>query len=185
MSWLDNLDVIFENKELTLMRVDAMVCPISVNLKPYGKISQKLYALGQSALEKDLTEVKASLSNEKLNLGQAISIDCKPGYTIGKFKKLIFVALWDIQSEYNLNLFYKAYINSIRMALQDKLKSIALPIMAYDGNLRICGQAIEKVINELNSLKGSSDFSIEEIYFVSTKSNDIEYLRKEVEPKIY
>ena len=95
------------------------------------------------------------------------------------------MALWDIQSEYNLNLFYKAYINSIRMAFQDNLKSIALPIMAYDGNLRICGQAIDKVINDLNSLKDSSDFSIEEIYFVSTKSNDIEYLRKEVEPKIY
>jgi len=184
MSWLENLGIYFECKELLSIDVDAIVCPINVDLNEYGKISKKIFKLGQTGLINDLSEVKNKLANQKLVLGQAISVDCKPIYNIGNFKKIIFVALWDFYSEYDFNLFYKAYINSFREAFQHNLKSIALPIMAYDGNLNLCGQTIIKVIRDLNYLKNSSEFSVEEIYFVTNNSSHIDLLQKEVEPKL-
>ena len=185
MSWLENLDFIIEHNDLLSMNVEAIVCSVTVNLDEYGKISKKLFDIGHANLISDLSEIKRNLPNNKLILGQAISLDCKPIYNIGNFNKLIFVALWDYQSEYNFNLFYKAYINSLREAFQNNITTIALPIMAYEGNLSICGRAIIKVIHDLDSLKNSSEFSIEEIYFVSNNNDHINFLEKEVEPKIY
>lgn len=179
MSRLDNLTLLIEQNDLLSMSVEAIVCPVTVGLERYGNISQKLFSLGQGNLLNDLSELRTTLPNNKLLLGQAISLDCKPTYNIGQFKKLIFVALWCRQSEYNLNLCYKAYINSFRQAFRYGLKTIALPIMAYRGNLDLCGQAVIKVIRDLDSLKTSSDFPIEEIYFVSTNVDHVAYFEDE------
>ena len=185
MSWLENIDIQFQHKDIISMDVDVIVSTITVNIEAYGKIGQKLFQLGWNTLNNDLLHLKDGLSKQKLDLGQAISLDCKAIYNIGEYKKLIFVALWDAQSEYDFNLFYKAYINSLREAFKYNMKSIALPIMAYDGNLKICGQVIHKVIHDLDGLKDSDEFSLEEIFFVSNNSNHINFLKKEIEPKLY
>jgi hypothetical protein len=166
------------------MNVEAIVCTVTLDLDEYGNLSQKIFDIGKEKLRRDLFKIKESLPNNRLLSGQATSLVCKSDYHIGNFERLIFVAVWDYQSEYNLNLFYKAYINSLREAFQHNIRSIALPIMAYDGNLRLCGQAIVKVIKDLDNLKISSEFSIEEIYFVSNNSDHITYLKKEVKPKL-
>lgn len=185
MNWLESVDIFFECKDLISIDVEAIVCSVTVNLDAYGQISQQLFKTGQSHLKHDLIAIQERLANQKLTLGQAISLDCKHTYNIPNIKKLIFVAMWDSHSEYTFNLFYKAYINALREALQHQIKSIALPVMAYDGNLIMCGQAIVKVIHDLDCLKNSSEFSIEEVIFTTTNCNHIEFLKKEVEPILY
>ncbi len=185
MSWLDELDVIVAHDDLLSVEVDAIVCPVTVKLEDYGKISRKIFEIATPSMQKDLMEVKKSLPNNQLRLGESISIDCAESYGINNCRKLIFTALWDFVSEYNMNLFYKAYINSFRRAFEDELKTIALPIMAYDGHINLCGKAAVKVIKELDCLKNSSRFSVEEVYFISTNENHIKYFEKEVEPYIY
>ena len=184
MSWLDKLEISFEHNDLLSINVEAIVCPVRLSLDAYGKISQRIFTAGRDALRDEVFTIKEYLPDNKLLLGQAISIVCKPDYHIGNFRRLIFTALWDHHSEYNVNLFYKAYINSLRDAFQHHIKSIALPVMAYDGNLSLCGKAIIKVIQDLDSMKNSSEFSVENIYFVSNNREHINYLVKEVEPKL-
>ena len=167
------------------MKVESIVCPVTMDLDVYGKISNELFNLAQKSLRNDLCEIGSNSLNSRLLLGQAISINCKPEYKLGNFKTLIFVALWDYQSEYSFNLFYKAYINSLRQAFQHNIRSIALPIMAYEGNLNLCGQAILKSVHDLDGLKHSAEFSIEEIYFVSKNRRHINFMEKEVSPKLY
>lgn len=185
MSWLENLDVIFEHGEITAADADAIACPVTINLEIYGKLSQKLFTLGGNQLISDLDKFKKHLPDQKLFLGQAISLPSKPIYHIESFKTLIFMAIWDHQSEYSFNLFYKGYINALREAFHHGLKSIVLPIMPYDGFLKECGQAILKVIKDLDNLPASSDFSLEEIHFRSNVDEHIKYLVKAVEPMIY
>ncbi len=185
MSWIENLEICFEHNDIISIDADAMVCPVSLQLNEYGKISHKIYEISHPNFKNDLYEIRKKLPDEHLILGQAISINCKPEYHIGNFKILIFVALWDYQSEYNFNLFYKSYINSLREAFHRNIKSIALPIMAYDCNLALCGKAIVKVIKDLDHLKKSSEFSLEKIYFTSNNMGHIEFLERHVEPKLY
>lgn len=185
MSWLDDVDIQFECNDLISMNVNAIVCPATINLEDYGRISKKIFDLGGSHLIKDIISTREKLSNHSLSLGQAISLECKPHYNIGNFDRLIFVALWAFHSEYNHNLFYKAYINSFREAFRYNLKSLALPVMAYDGCLKICGQAILEVFQGLDRLKKSSEFPVNEVFFVTTDRNHIDLLKREVEPKLY
>ena len=103
MSWLENLEVNFEHNDIISINAEAIVCPVTLNLTEYGKISRKLFEISQETFRSDLSEIRKKLPNEHLILGQAISINCKPVYLMGNFKKIIFVALWDHQSEYNLN----------------------------------------------------------------------------------
>ena len=185
MSWLDDVDIQFEYNDLISMNVNAIVCPTTIKLEDYGRISKKIFDLGGSHLIKNIISTREQLPNHSLPLGQAISLECKRHYKIGNFERLILVALWAFHSEYNHNLFYKAYINSFREAFHHNLKSLALPVMAYDGSLRICGQAILEVIQSLDRLKKSSEFSVKEVLFVTTDRNHIKFLKKEVEPKLY
>lgn len=114
MRWLNNLEIVFLHNDLMSTKAEAIVCPVSSDLHEYGKISQKLFRNCQASFTNDLAEVRKKLPNGHLLLGQATSIECKPAYLIGDFRILVFVALWAHQSDYNFNLFYKSYINSLR-----------------------------------------------------------------------
>ena len=181
MSWLEHLVVSVERHDLLTMDTEALVCPVTVELGEYGKISKALFRHGREALAAGLSEMKDALPDRRLDLGQAVSLNCKPDYHIGSFSTIIFVALWAHHSEYGFNLFYKAYINSLREAFRHNLKSIAMPIMAYDGNINLCSQAIIKVIRDLDSLKVSSEYSTTNVHFVSDNLNTVEFLRNEVD----
>ena len=181
MSWLEHLIVSVEHRDLLTMDTESLVCPVTVKLGEYGKISKTLFRHGGDALLAGLSEMKDVLPDRRLDLGQAVSLNCKPDYHIGSFSIIIFVALWAHYSEYGFNLFYKAYINSLREAFRHNLKSIALPIMAYDGNIKLCSQAIVKVIQDLDGLEMSSGFSTTNVHFVSDNPNTVEFLRNEVD----
>ena len=185
LSWIENLDIRAEHNDLLSVNADAIVSPVTVNLEQYGKISQQIFGVGNGELLDDLSKIKSDLINNRLRLGEAVSLRCSLSYHIGIFERIIFVAMWDYQSEYNLNLFYKAYISCFRDAFQHNLKSIALPIMAYDGNIRLNAQAAVKAITELDQLKNSSEFSVENIYFVSTNNSHVRFIENEVVYNIY
>jgi O-acetyl-ADP-ribose deacetylase (regulator of RNase III) len=184
MAWLDNLDIVFECNDLTSMKMDALVCPVTVELAEYGKLSSQIFNIAKSSLKRDLYEIKKKLPNERLILGEVAAINCKPAYQLNNIGALIFAALWERQSEYSENLFYKSYINSLREAFKLNIKSIGLPLFTYDGNLSFCAKAIIKTICDLDSLKNSSEFSVDEIYFVSKNSNHLDFFEELVLQKI-
>lgn len=185
MTWLDVTDIQFAVGDILKCNVDSIVCPVSVTMEEYGKISRQLLNIANPSLNADINQIKKGLPSHKLTLGQAVSLDCSPAYHIRRFKTLIFVALWDHQSEYTQNLFYKAYGNCIRTALKNDLQSIALPVMAYDGKLEFCTWAILNVLRDFNKLKNSSEFSIQEMLFVSKNERHIEYIQEMIEPRLY
>ena len=185
MSWIENLDIKAEHNDLLSTKVDAIVLPVNVDLEQYGKISQKIFSVCGIDLLNDLSKIKERLKNSKLFLGQAVSLHCPPSCNIKRFYRIIFVGMWDYQSEYNSNLFYKAYVSCFREAFQHNIRSIAFPIMAYDGNIRISAQSAVKAITELDRLKNSSEFSVEEVCFVSTNNDHVSYFEDEVVFDIY
>ena len=54
MGWLENADIVFECGEMLSMEVDAIVCPVNVNLEQYGRISKKIFGLGGASFRSDV-----------------------------------------------------------------------------------------------------------------------------------
>lgn len=185
MSWLENVDIDFACAELLSTTADGVVCPATIDMKAYGKISREIFERGGQELVQTVAAARAQLPQRELALGEATSIECRPGHRLGEFKRLIMVAIWAAESEYTRDLFHRAYVNSLREAFRHNLVSVALPVMAYDGNLKACGEAIVEVVHGMDRLKQSDSFSVKHVHFVSTKQTHIDYLVKEVEPMLY
>ena len=185
MSWIDECEITFECKNILDVSADGLVCTIATDLAEYGKLSKKLFSLGKNSLDKDLTVLRDLLSGKPFQLGEALSLICKNDYNINNYSVLILTAMWSHESEYSKNLFYKAYINIFRQAFKSRLKSIVIPIMAYDGHLEICGTSIYEVLKDLNALENSHQFPLRYIKFMSTQIHHIDYFNKIIEPKIY
>ena len=185
MNWIENVEVNFEHNDIMLSTAEAIVCPVTLELTEYGKISQGIFKTAHVSFINDLNVIKEELTDGQLMLGQAIAINCKPTYQIGSFKRIVLVALWDNESQYSYNLFYMSYINSLREAIQLDIKTIALPIMAYDGNLDFCCQAIANVLHDLNNLKKSAEFSLETIDFISLNNKDVNFADNYVLSRLY
>lgn len=125
------------------------------------------------------------MPDERLLLGESVAVELDPNHGIGAYQNVILSALWDDPSEYDRNLFYKAYMTALRAAMNLGVKSIVVPAMGYDGNLPVSGAAFLRVIQELDALTNSREFSLRDIYVVSPNSNHISYLRSHVEGMIY
>ena len=108
-----------------------------------------------------------------------------PEYRLGGYEYIVLTALWDRESEYTENLFYKAYMTAIRTALDLSLHSIVVPAMGYDGHLSASGSALLKVIKDLSGLRNSGEFTLQDIFVVSNNEKHVEYLRQNVEARIY
>ena len=181
MGWLEKLSVEFEVGEIMAMDAESFMCPISVRLEEYGKISQRVFRIGGSDFVAKLLDIRNQLPDKKLLLGQSVHVEVQPNYGFGKYKYVLLTALWDSESEYNKNLFYKAYLTAFRTAIDLNIKSIVVPAMGYDGNLPVSSAALLSVIQEFDDLKNSDEFSLEDIYVVSSNNKHIEYLRSHVE----
>ena len=185
MEWRDKLSVEFEICEITALEADALMCPISIQLEEYGKISQKVLRLGGTGLAQELQKAKAALPEGKMLLGDSCVIELSDECAIGTYDHLILTALWDRQSEYTKNLFYNAYLTAFRASIDRNLVSLVVPAMGYDGNLPTSSTALLQVINDLGALANASDFTLVDICVVSSNENHIEYLRSHIEPAIY
>ena len=65
----------------------------------------------------ELQNLKATLPEGKLLLGDSCAIDLTDECAIGTYDHLIMIALWDRQSEYTRNLFFKAYLTAFRVVI--------------------------------------------------------------------
>ena len=90
----------------------------------------------------------------------------------------------DHYSEYTSNLLYRAHINILRQTFQGLVKSLAVPIMAH-GGVEMISEAVVRVLRNLVHLKGSENFSVDEISFVSTKESHVETLEKYIDEHLY
>ena len=59
MSWLDNLETIFECDDIFQMNTEAMACPVKCDLTDYGKISRSLYTICSPQIVTDIEKIKA------------------------------------------------------------------------------------------------------------------------------
>ncbi len=53
----------------------------------------------------------------------------------------------------------------------------------FDGTIGVSAKAIIKVIRDLDALKNSDEFSLEEVYFVTNRKNYLAYFQEKVEPE--
>jgi O-acetyl-ADP-ribose deacetylase (regulator of RNase III) len=69
--------------------------------------------------------------------------------------------------------------NALRQALAATVRSVAFPLIGTGSHMDpvILQAGIVKVLRDLNTLKSSSRFSIEELYFVSTRSDRVHELQ--------
>ena len=185
MNWIDLLSVEVLYGELLEQDAQALMCPVSVDLEEYGKISQKVFRIGGSDFIRRIDTIREGLTNCRIALGETVSLEVESEYKLGGYEYILLTALWEKESEYTENLFYKAYITAIRAALGLGLQSIVVPAMGYDGHLPIAGSAFLRVINDLSELKNSNQFSLEEIFIMSSNERHIEYLKKNVETMVY
>ena len=165
MEWRDKLSVEFEICEITALEADALMCPISIQLEEYGKISQKVLRLGGTGLAQELQKAKAALPEGKMLLGDSCVIELSDECAIGTYDHLILTAF--------------------RAAIDRNLVSLVVPAMGYDGNLPTSSTALLQVINDLGALANAGDFTLVDICVVSSNENHIEYLRSHIEPAIY
>ena len=184
MSWFDNLDIIVEDQYLFDMNVDAIVCPTTIDLGSYGYLSRTLMKLGGEDLVKDIKALKENIPDSKLSLGQAVSLDGRKFKNSGNIQKIILAAAWDRVSEYTSLLYDNIYTNSLREAFDYNLRSIAFPVMGYDGTIDVSARSAVKVFREFDKLKQTPEFSIEKVYFVSNKDWHIRFFTENVEEVI-
>lgn len=175
MSWLERLYVKYICGDLFSMEVDAIVCTVTNELGAYGALSRHLFNIGGPYLADDINKIKEGLLNKRLELGQSVTLHNKKELNLPKVDKIILTAFWDISNDYTPNLIYRAHINSLREAFNHKVKTIALPVMAA-GGLEILSSGIVKVLYDLDELRNSDTFSIEELYFVSNKQSHVDCL---------
>lgn len=178
MSWLENLSVDAVCGDLFALDVEAIVCTIKVDGTLYGRTSKQLYHLGEPNLRNQVKGKLLELGVNSLALGEAISVDTRNLPELKMFSRVILAALWDYQSEYTSNLIYAVIINSLRQAFAGTVKSLAIPILNVDE--KMFAQTTLKVLTELDTLRNSSDFSVDELLFVSNKENRVNYLNKAI-----
>lgn len=113
-------------------------------------------------------------TNNTLQLGEAVTVIVEENR--GETKRVILAALWQNENPYTPNLIYSVYINSLREAFKSNLLSLSLPIIKVPK--KIIGEKITQVLTDLNNLRTSNAFSVEEIEFVSSNDGDLDFLEE-------
>lgn len=185
MDWIENLH--FECLEGDLLDASSMalMCPVHVELRPYGAISRKLFAQSSQRLDERLQLVRNSLEDQRLRLGESTSISTKGLRLAAPIDTLVLTALWADESEYSKNLFYKSYLSAIREAMRTKCNSIALPAMAYAGHARVAAEALKDVLLDLDALVSSGKFKLLAIYVITSNPKHLKNFKTHCEDLMY
>jgi O-acetyl-ADP-ribose deacetylase (regulator of RNase III) len=142
------------------------------------------HTLGRELLERfgerlstDVRTILETLPERRLALGQAVTV---PAYNLDPIKNVILVAWWGRDNEFTFRLIESALTNSLRQAFAANILSLACPLIGtgfqhMDPALLHAG--IVKVLRELDGLKNSARFSVEELYFISDRSDRVSDLQ--------
>lgn len=175
MSWFDKLEINIRRGDIFQSKTESIMITVTTSLNPYGKLSTSFLNEYKTRLSPQFDSILSERTNQRLNLGEAISINIGRKAALGDIKMVVLTALWQDENPYTPNLIYSVYINSIRQALNKDLLSLSLPIIKVPKIL--LGEKIVQVLKDLNNLRVSETFSVEEIEFVSNNEGDIEFLR--------
>lgn len=109
--------------DITKMKVDAIVNASNIKLKKGGGVSGAIFA---AAGEKELQQECNIISG--CNVGEAVITS---GYNL-RAKHIIHTAgpIWQGGNHGEEQLLHNCYMNSLHLALQNKLKSIAFPVIS-------------------------------------------------------
>lgn len=172
-SWLNRLEIQLVCGDLFEQAPDAVMCPTRDDLAPYGAISAKATRIGGRALEDLLNKKYQTFEITPMVLGSSAAVDVS-SIEAFHFRWLVTVALWQHESQYTANLFNASYTSAIRMAAERQCHSLALPIMAYDGNLPMACEGWSKALAELGALPVTRRWPLETLLVCSTSEKNLE-----------
>lgn len=176
MCWFDNLTVDCIHGDLLLAETEAIACNVNVMLNLNYSIGQQLLHLYGNDLTEKLSIIKKHLPEQRLELGQAIWVDVNSS---PEKTPIIFFGWWDKDNDFTTRLIYSSFVNSLRIAFAHNSRSIAFPLFGSGSesiHFNDFQESISKALQELNKLKMSHEFSIEELFFYSTNKVRIKKL---------
>lgn len=171
MAWFEKLQISVINADIFFTEADVIVIPVTTTLGSYGGISREFF--GRYKISKIGLSTKKPDETGHLALGEAGPPQLYEDSS-GRRQNFILCALWQRENPYTLPLIYSFYINSLRAAFAESCKSIALPILNVDPSL--LSTAVAKVLTDLNNLRNSDNFSIEQISFVSRRASHVDLI---------
>lgn len=151
------------------MEVDAIVNPTDYKLSGSGSIDKKIHAAGGELLRSECDEYNHCDFGDAI-LTHAYNLPCKYIiHTVGPFWR---------DNKQDLEIMKCCYANSLRLAKQQKLKSIAFPLIGTGSFGCPKDLAVNTAINTINSFLLENEMKV---YLVLYTSDAVEVTSKLVE----
>lgn len=176
MGWLDRLSVETRCGDLFSMPVEAVAVNTDVGVSFRHTLGRELLARCGEPLLQEVGKILDTLPLRRLALGQAITV---PSYNLGSIEKVILVAWWGRENAFTSRFIEMVLTNALRQAFVANVRSVACPLIGTGSHMdpTLLHAGIVKALRDLDTLKNSSRFSIEELYFVSTRSDRVSELQ--------
>lgn len=172
MKWFEKLQINVRKGDIFQSETEGLMITTTTSLGPYGNLSKEFFEKYAQVLTSQIDSILNERTNKTLQLGETVSVIVEESGD--KTKRVILATLWQNENPYTPSLIYSVYINSLREAFKANLLSLSLPILKVPKNM--LGEKIIQVLTDLNDLRTSETFSVEEIEFVSNNDGDIEFL---------
>ena len=168
MPWFDDLTVDCFHGNILEADTEAIACNVNVmvNLN-YSLGKQLLQHYGPRLLGR-VDESRKQLNGGQLELGQAIWVDVS---NCNSVRGIIFFGWWAEDNDFTSQLIYKCFTTTLRTAFANDCRSIAFPLFGSGSgnmNFQVFQKTIWQALFELNKLKDSGSFSVQELLFFST-----------------
>ncbi len=176
MSWFDKLEIDFIHGSLLDADTEAIACNVNVAIDLNYSIGKQLLEYFGPNLRGVIKNVRDTLPGRKLELGQAVWLDAPCPTSL---KGIIFFGWWSSQNEFTANLIYTSFVNSLRVAFSYGCCSISFPLYGSGSGgmpFQLFQDTILQAFQELDNLRNSNMFSVEEVCFISTNMPRLEQL---------
>ena len=181
MPWFDKLTIECIHGDILAIATDSVACNVNVNLDLNYSLGKQMVLKYGSGLLDAVNHARQLLPNGSLELGQAVFM---PLTVFPPLKGVIFFGWWAADNEFTRALIYRSLTSILRKSFENNCFSLAVPFFGSGSGsmsfqLFLC--TVAEVLEQLNNLKCSDSFSLEEIFFVSTNSDRVEQLRKKLD----
>ena len=169
MGWLERCEVRVVEGDLFYQSVEALVVPVECSLTFTHVLGcEVLRRYGQGIHGRAAAEA-ARLFDGHMRLGGGFSLSIDHP---GLLKHIILVAWWGRDNAYSQNLIESCMGAALRRAFEIGSPSLAMPLFGVNSaelNLHDLYAAVPKVLREFDDLRGSDEFSVEDLRFVCRK----------------
>lgn len=181
MTWFDKLSIDCLHGDILSTDVEAIACNVNLQMHLCHSLGKQVADTFGPEIIVAIELARQTLPTGSLELGQAAFI---PMETHPPMKGIIFFGWWAAENEFNRALIYRSMVNILRQGFLNSCLSLAIPLFGSGSgsmSFQIFQDTVAQVLEELNGLKHSASFSVEELYFVSTNSDRIDQLRQRLE----